>query len=56
MRVACCKFITVIRLLRMFLPRVQTEFTKVIRVYDYFEDKVYLFIVHLCNRVVGSKF
>jgi len=41
---------------KMFLPPIQTEFTKVTRIYDHFQDKVCLFIICLCNRMFGSKF
>jgi hypothetical protein len=45
----------------MFLTQIQTEFTEVTRIYDHFQDKVYLFIVylfivHLCNHMSSSKF
>jgi hypothetical protein len=39
---------------RMFLSETQTEFTKVTRIYDHYQDKVYLFIVHLCIHMFGS--
>jgi hypothetical protein len=41
---------------KMFLPPIQTESTKVTKIYDHFQDKVYLFIivVYLCNRKSGN--
>jgi hypothetical protein len=41
---------------KIVLPRVQTEFTKVMRIYDNFQGKVDLFIVYLCNHMFGSLF
>jgi hypothetical protein len=38
---------------KIFLPPVQTEFTKVMRISDNFQGKVDLFNVHLCNHMFG---
>jgi hypothetical protein len=43
--------ITVIRMFTMFLPAVQTEFTKVARMYDHFQDKVHLLYIYVITFV-----
>jgi hypothetical protein len=40
---------------KLLLP-IQTEFTKFKRMYDHFQGKVYLFIIHLRNRMLGRQF
>jgi hypothetical protein len=54
MWVACYKFVIMIHVFKKFLPAIQTEFTKVTRTDDHFQDIVYLFITHLCNHMFGS--
>jgi hypothetical protein len=34
------------------LPPIQTELTKVTKIYGHFEDKVYLFIIYVCEGKV----
>jgi hypothetical protein len=43
-----------IRKFKMFLPRIRAELKKVTRIYNHFQDKVYLFIIYLYNRMDGS--
>jgi hypothetical protein len=39
-----CMSVTVIRVFKMFLPQIQTEFAKCTRFYDHSQDTVYLFV------------
>jgi hypothetical protein len=43
-----------IRMFKMFLPRIQTEFTKVTRIYDIFHDKVYLLYIYVTACLIAN--
>jgi hypothetical protein len=38
--------VTVIRTFKMFLPPILTQFTKVARIYDNFQDKIHLSYIY----------
>jgi hypothetical protein len=44
--VAFHKFVIVILMFKMFLPLIQTEFTKFTRIYDHFKDEVCLLYIY----------
>jgi hypothetical protein len=50
MRVVRCEFFTVIRVFKMLIPSIQTEFT---RIYNHVQDSLFI-CLHLCNRIPRS--
>jgi hypothetical protein len=54
MRVACCKFVTLIRMFKLFLLPIQTEFTKVARIYDHYQDKS-IYLLYSCVTACKGK-
>jgi len=47
MSVACCKFVALIHMLKIFLPPIQAECTKIVRVCDHIQ----VFVKYKFNKM-----